>query len=34
MKKIRFVHLLELLEGRGEKRQCDLVCVECLWVTG
>ena len=33
-KKIRLLYLLDLLEGRVEKGQCDLVCVECLWVVG
>ena len=26
------MYLLDLLEGRREKRQCDLVCAECLWL--
>ena len=26
------MYLLDLLEGRRERRQCDLVCVECLWI--
>ena len=30
LKKIRLVYLLDLFEGRGEKGQCDLVCVEHL----
>ena len=34
MKKIRLVHLLDLFQGRGEKGQCDLVCVERLWMIG
>ena len=34
LKKIRLVNLLDLFEGRGEKGQCDLVCVECLWMIG
>ena len=29
LKKIRLVYLLDLFEGRGEKGQCDLACVEC-----
>ena len=33
-KKIRLLYLLDLFEGRVEKGQCDLVCVECLWVVG
>ena len=32
LKKIRLMYLLDLFEGRGEKRQCDLLCVECLWM--
>ena len=32
MKKIRFVYLLDLFDGGGEKGQCDLVCVERLSV--
>ena len=34
MKKIRLVYLLDLFQGRGEKGQCDLVCVERLWMIG
>ena len=34
MKKIRLVYFLDLFEGRGEKEQCDLVCVERLWMIG
>ena len=34
LEKIRPVYLLDLFEGRGEKRQCDLECVEHLWVIG
>ena len=34
LKKIRLVYLLDLFEGRGEKGQCDLVCVEHLWMIG
>ena len=30
LKKTRFVYLLDLFEGRGEKGQCDLVCLEYL----
>ena len=30
LKKIRIVYLLDLFEGRWEKGQCDLVCVESL----
>ena len=26
------MYLLDLLEGRRERTQCDLVCVECLWI--
>ena len=33
-KKIRIVYFLDLFEGRGEKGQCDLVCVEYLWMIG
>ena len=32
LKKIRLLYLLDLFEGRGEKGQCDLVCVEHLWI--
>ena len=34
LKKTRIVYLLDLFEGRGEKEQCDLVCVECLSMIG
>ena len=34
MKKIRLLYLQDLFEGRGEKGQCKLVCVECPWMTG
>ena len=34
MKKIRLLFLLDLFEGKGEKGQCDLVCVERLWMIG
>ena len=34
LKKIRLLYLLDLFEGRGEKGQCDLVCVEHLWMIG
>ena len=34
LKKIRLVYLLHLFEGKGEKGQCDLVCVEYLWMIG
>ena len=34
LKKIRLVYFLDLVDGRGEKWQCDLVFVECLWMTG
>ena len=34
MEKIRLVYLLDLFEGGEEKRQCDLVCVERLWMIG
>ena len=30
LKKTRVVYLLDLFEGRGEKRQSNLVCVECF----
>ena len=30
LKKTRVVYLPDLFEGRGEKGQCDLVCVERL----
>ena len=32
LKRIRILYLLDLFEGRGEKGQYDIVCVECLWV--
>ena len=28
------MYLLDLFQGRGEKGQCDLVCVERLWMIG
>ena len=28
------MYLLHLFEGKGEKGQCDLVCVEYLWMIG
>ena len=34
LKMIRLVYLLDLFEGREERGQCDLVCVECLWIIG
>ena len=34
LKKPRVVCLSDLFEGRGEKGQCDLLCVECLSVIG
>ena len=34
MKKIRLVYLLDLFEGRWEKRQCDSVRGEGLWMIG
>ena len=37
LKKIRLsfsVYLLDLFQGRGEKGQCNLVCVQRLWVIG
>ena len=34
MKKIRFLYLQDLFEGRGEKGKCKLVRVEGLWMTG
>ena len=37
LKKTKVVYLLDLFEGRGEKGQCDLMCLECLqiyWVNG
>ena len=30
LKKSKVVYLLDLFEGRGEKGQCDLVCLEHL----
>ena len=32
--KTKVVYLLDLFEGRGEKGQCDLVCLERLKMTG
>ena len=32
LKKIKILYLLDLFEGSGEKRQCDIKCVECLWM--
>ena len=34
LKKNRLVYILDLFEERGEKGQCDLVCVEHLWMIG
>ena len=34
MEKMRLICLLDPFEGRGEKGQYDLVCVECLWMIG
>ena len=34
LKNIRLVCLLDLFEERREKGQCDLVCVEHLWMIG
>ena len=34
LKKFRLLYLLDLFEGRGEKRQNDLVFVERLWMIG
>ena len=34
LEKIRLVYLLDLFEARGEKEQCNLVCLEHLWVIG
>ena len=28
------MYLIDLFEERGEKGQCDLVCVERLWMIG
>ena len=30
LEKIRLVYLLDLFEARGEKEQCNLVCLEHL----
>ena len=30
VKNTKVVYLLDLFGGRGEKGQCDLVCLECL----
>ena len=32
MKITRLMYLLDLFEGRGEKGQCDLGCLELLWM--
>ena len=32
LKKTKVVYLLDLFEGRGEKGQCDLMCLECLQI--
>ena len=32
LKKVKVVYLLDLFEGRGEKGQCDLMCLECLQI--
>ena len=32
LEKTRLMYLLDLFEGRGKKGQCDLVCVEHLWI--
>ena len=34
LKKIRLIYLLGLFQGRGEKGQGNLVCVEHHWVIG
>ena len=34
LKKIRLVYLLDLFKGKGEKGQCNLECVERLWMIG
>ena len=34
LKKIRLVYLLDLFKGRWEKGQCNLECVEHLWMIG
>ena len=34
LKNIRYVYLLDLFEGRGEKGRYDLVFVEHLWMIG
>ena len=34
IEKIRLVYLLDMFERRGEKGQCNLVCVEHLWMVG
>ena len=32
LKNFRLVYLSDLLERRGENGQCDLGCLECLWM--
>ena len=34
LKKVKFVYLLDLFEKRGENGQCDLGCLERLWMIG
>ena len=34
IEKIRLVYLLDMFDRRGEKGQCNLVCVEHLWMIG
>ena len=34
LKKTKVEYVLDLLEGRGKKEQCDLVCVERLQMIG
>ena len=34
LKNTRLIHLPDLFEGRGEKGQSDLVCVNHLWMIG
>ena len=34
LKRIRLMYLLDLFEGRVENGQCDLRCVEHLWMIG
>ena len=34
LKKTKLVYLVDVFEGRWENGQCDLMCVERLWMIG